>query len=430
MSIVQNLKLLNKPINELAMLSQETIMSMAQSGQIPVQYVAPILEVKANQAQTGAEIAAMAAQQDMPAGTVLEKLIAQNAANEVKAQMPEDMGIGALPVSEDMVPEFAGGGIVAFQAGGVSSSGIYDGLSDEARAIAKARSQFLGPNQTVADLLSYYEEAEKRAAEQAARSAGMRILEAGLGAMSGESPYALTNIGKGLQPAVKGYGEDLAKQAAADEARRRGKIEAKGMERAEKEKTFGQAMEARKTKFEAEQREKTAAADRASRERVAAMPGETERIAAQIRKEAAANGEKISAEEAARRAKAALTAPPDRYNALSNRLSAANKDIATRTYLLQQQLSQAKTDKEKKAIQNQIDAARRQVLDDYSISPADLAELQAAGRASAPSAPAVAAPAPTAPRSTGFSVTAPDGRTYTFPTQQAADEFRRRIPNQ
>jgi len=121
MSIAQNVKLLNKPINELAMLSQETIMSMAQSGQIPVQYVAPILEVKAKQAQTGAEIAAMAAQQDMPAGTVLEGLLAQNAANEAKAEMPEDMGIGTLPVSEDMVPEFAGGGIVAFSNGGATS---------------------------------------------------------------------------------------------------------------------------------------------------------------------------------------------------------------------------------------------------------------------------------------------------------------------
>jgi hypothetical protein len=133
MSIAQNVKLLNKPINELAMLSQETIMSMAQSGQIPVQYVAPILEVKAKQAQTGAEIAAMAAQQDMPAGTVLEGLLAQNAANEAKAEMPaiaqqtpmalpENSGIAALPVSEEMVPdEYAGGGIVAFQGGGATS---------------------------------------------------------------------------------------------------------------------------------------------------------------------------------------------------------------------------------------------------------------------------------------------------------------------
>jgi len=121
MSIVQNLKLLNKPISELAMLPQETIMSMAQAGQIPVAFVAPILGEKAKQAETGANAAAMMAQQQMPPGSVLEGILAQNAANEVKAEMPEDMGIGTLPVSEDMVPEFAGGGIVAFQAGGATS---------------------------------------------------------------------------------------------------------------------------------------------------------------------------------------------------------------------------------------------------------------------------------------------------------------------
>ena len=124
MSIAQNLKLLNKPITELAMLPQETIMQMAQMGQLPVAYVAPILKVKADQAEAGANAAAMMAQANAPAGTVLEDLLARNAANEAKAampEMPEDSGIAALPVDEGMVPEYAGGGIVAFQAGGATS---------------------------------------------------------------------------------------------------------------------------------------------------------------------------------------------------------------------------------------------------------------------------------------------------------------------
>jgi len=121
MSIAQNLKLLNKPIAELAMLPQETIMQMAQMGQIPVQFVAPILSEKAEQAKAGANAAAMMAQADAPAGTVLEGLLAQNAANEAKAAMPEDSGIAALPVDESMVPEYAGGGIVAFSNGGATS---------------------------------------------------------------------------------------------------------------------------------------------------------------------------------------------------------------------------------------------------------------------------------------------------------------------
>lgn len=36
-----------------------------------------------------------------------------------------------------------------------------------------------------------------------------RLLEAGLGIMGGESPYALTNIGKGPIPALRGFGEDI-----------------------------------------------------------------------------------------------------------------------------------------------------------------------------------------------------------------------------
>jgi hypothetical protein len=51
MSIRQNLRILNKPISELAMLPQETIMTMAQSGQIPVAFVAPILAEKAEASQ-------------------------------------------------------------------------------------------------------------------------------------------------------------------------------------------------------------------------------------------------------------------------------------------------------------------------------------------------------------------------------------------
>jgi hypothetical protein len=58
MSIRQNLRILNKPISELAMLPQETIMTMAQSGQIPVAFVAPILAEKAEASQRAVEVEA------------------------------------------------------------------------------------------------------------------------------------------------------------------------------------------------------------------------------------------------------------------------------------------------------------------------------------------------------------------------------------
>jgi hypothetical protein len=322
-------------------------------------------------------------------------------------------GLMSLDVPDNMYDGYAGGGIIAFANGGMPVDYAQFGafgkrLEDE----AKLREQFLGKDQSVADLMSYVQGLEGKAGERAERMFNLRLAQAGLGIAAGQSPYALQNIATGAMPALEAGASDIAKREEAELGRKKVLAELGGRERAEK---IGVLEGARKAE--------ESAADRASRERVAAMPGETERIAAQIRKEAAANGEKISAEDAARRAKAALTAPPDRYNALSNRLSAANKDIATRTSILQQQLSTAKTAKDKKAIQDQIDAVKNQVLSDYSITPADLAELQAAGRVSTPTASGAAAP-----RSAGFSVTAPDGTTYTFPTQQAADAFRAKIP--
>lgn len=57
---------------------------------------------------------------------------------------------------------------------------------------------------------------------EARKEAGwMRALEAGLGIMGGESPYAFTNIGKGAQAAIKGYGEDVKefRKAAKDRSK-------------------------------------------------------------------------------------------------------------------------------------------------------------------------------------------------------------------
>jgi hypothetical protein len=322
--------------------------------------------------------------------------------------MAAEGGLMALDVPDDMVPdEYAGGGIIAFANGGMPVDYAQFGtfgrrLEDE----AKLREQFLGKDQSVADLMGYIQGLEGKSGERADRMFNLRLAQAGLGIAGGQSPYALQNVATGAAPALEGYAGDIAKQEETEMARKKVLAELGGRERAEKIGVFEGARKAEES-----------AADRASRERVAAMPGETERIAAQIRKEAAANGEKISAEDAARRAKAALTAPPDRYNALSNRLTAANKDFATRSSILQQQLSTAKTEKERTDIQKKLEDLRTAVQTEYSISPADLAELQAAGRVAAPKA-------------TGLTVTAPDGRTYTFPTQQAADEFRRKIQGQ
>jgi hypothetical protein len=279
MSIRQNLRILNKPISELAMLPQETIMTMAQSGQIPVAFVAPILAEKAEQAKASANAAAMSEQQQMPPGTVLESLIAQNAANEAQEDMPmmappmpeaqdnmpmmgaqmpqmsqmpqpEDVGIGALPIPDEMIPGLAGGGIIAFQNRGLvegQESNMYTGLSEDIAALQAAKEAFVGPNQSVADLIAYNQEAEKRAAERAKSQFNTRLIEAGLLGLGGDSEYFGVNMGR-MAPAVKGMSEDTEKQAEAKEARIKSELAAKGIERKEKETTFGQTLADRTAK--------------------------------------------------------------------------------------------------------------------------------------------------------------------------------------
>jgi hypothetical protein len=332
MSIRQNLTILNKPISELAMLPQETIMTMAQSGQIPVAFVAPILAEKAEASQRAVEAEAMMAQEQMPPGSVIEKIIAQNAANETQANMPmmappmpeaqdnmpmmgaqmsqmsqmsqmpqpEDVGIGALPIPDEMIPGLAGGGIIAFQnrglvedevdlneitrgidaASGIDSlnsgevdlneitrgidaasgrnlTGKFSGLGEEAQVLAEERNRFLGPNQSVADLIAYNKEAEERADRRAKSQFNTRLIEAGLLGLSGDSPYFGVNLGK-MAPAVKGMSEDTEKQAEAKEARKKSELAAKGIERKEGEASFSQALAQRTAEFEADAKIKAA----------------------------------------------------------------------------------------------------------------------------------------------------------------------------
>jgi hypothetical protein len=208
------------------MLPQETIMTMAQAGQIPVAFVAPILAQKAEQAQAGANAAAMAAQQQMPTATVLEDIIAQNAANETREampQMPEEMGIAALPVSEDMMPEYAGGGIVAFEKGGDVDYSQFGDLGEELKRQEEIRRMYLGDNEAL--------RAEREGMDAAERQQrAFRLMEIGLGVAGGESPYFATNL-KGATPGIRGMAEDAA-------AQRKRKAELAGMERAEKAKVL------------------------------------------------------------------------------------------------------------------------------------------------------------------------------------------------
>ena len=114
------------PIDRMAKLPQAYIMQLAQRGQIPKDMVAPILAKKAENAQAAAIQNAAFKQAAMqggavPPSTVIEKIITQNAAQENAPAMNKmNVGVASAPINSNMYSRgMAGGGIVAFQEGGL-----------------------------------------------------------------------------------------------------------------------------------------------------------------------------------------------------------------------------------------------------------------------------------------------------------------------
>lgn len=99
--------------------------------------------------------------------------------------------------------------------------------------IAKAKAEPPVQTQTEEPLYAKYEkmlmderDAAKGAREEAKWS---RMLEAGLGILGGESPYAMVNIGKGATPGLKGYGEDVKALRGEERARVKDLLGIEGM---------------------------------------------------------------------------------------------------------------------------------------------------------------------------------------------------------
>ena len=107
----------DKSLDSLASLPQTLIMNMVQRKEIPETDLAMIMAKKAEMAQTSANLkAAQAQQQQGQAGTIMEQLMAKNAAADAARAQPAiqeqtDVGIASNPIPE---MRMAGGGIVAF----------------------------------------------------------------------------------------------------------------------------------------------------------------------------------------------------------------------------------------------------------------------------------------------------------------------------
>ena len=78
-------------------------------------------------------------------------------------------------------------------------------------------------------------EARKKEKQQAM---WMRVVEAGLGIMGGESPYAMVNIGKGATNALKGYADDLREQKRLDREERKILLDLDRADRAEQRENY------------------------------------------------------------------------------------------------------------------------------------------------------------------------------------------------
>jgi hypothetical protein len=252
---------------------------------------------------------------------------------------PQGQGLDQVPVPPQMFERqgMASGGIVAFQAGGgtppPSFANMYSGLTPDLEALAEARRAYMGDFPTESE-----EERRNRRREEQA----LRLMEAGLGIAGGTSESFAANL-KGALPAIRGYGTDLATQRKEDflrlaaERGEKGKVfegvlgargkaaeSAAAESRLDKELTAREAIEGANR----QSREAIEGANRRSRETIASLPKEKEQAAKTIFDEAAAAGMPITMEQAFTRATAALNPVADRYNALSNRLVAANKEIA------------------------------------------------------------------------------------------------------
>lgn len=131
-------------LEDLASLPQTLIMNMVQRKEIPQENLPMIMAKKAEMAQTAANLkAAQTQQQQGQPGTIMEQLMAKNAAEEAARSAPaiEDqtqVGIASNPTQE---MNFAGGGIVAF-AGDTDGSYVqgkaWEEMTEEERAAAIA----------------------------------------------------------------------------------------------------------------------------------------------------------------------------------------------------------------------------------------------------------------------------------------------------
>ena len=295
MGITQALALQEGPIDTLAKLPQQQLISMAQQGRISAEMLPVILNEKAQMIQEAANRQAAAAGQQP---SVTERNMMINAQAEAQPTMmaaapsfePQDTGIAGLNVPEDMYSgaEYAGGGIVAFQPGGAVFDPLEDVYGDDSEDLfltadgsssgdgfdayynrIKALREREAPQSPEVAAIKKYLADQSRRSEGRKLDAWTRALEAGLGMMGGTSPYAMVNIARGAAPAVKGYAEDVKEGRKEDLANMQMRLKLDEAERAEKLGAISAAEKGYGTQEQIRSRENIARLRRESMERIA-----------------------------------------------------------------------------------------------------------------------------------------------------------------
>jgi hypothetical protein len=295
-------------------------------------------------------------------------------------QMPMDAGVASLPVPEEMYSnEYAGGGIVAFQEGGdlndvdtlmslerdrsknlystesapsfasmfsnavqqdidSQTPGFGSGLGlgttmstqrsprrgrtlEDIYAETRAIREREAPQSAKVDAIQKFLDDQARKNTDVRTDAWTRALEAGLGILGGESPDALTNIGKGSQAAVKGFAEDVRERRKQTLADMQLQLQLDEAARREKLAALSSAERTYASERETESREETARLDRENRLAIANIPDKTLQAAAQLRKANPGLSYLDSVSQAAQ-----ALAPKDTYNATRTAVSSAAKD--------------------------------------------------------------------------------------------------------
>jgi hypothetical protein len=298
---------------------------------------------------------------------------------ETMAMMGNRSGIDAIGTG-DMVPQFAAeGGIIAFSNGGSSKQKREDYkqfLEDQIKESLLAQKENKSFEKTDAQIA----EMTKGLQSRKDMAPWMALTQAGLGMMSGTSPHALTNIGAGGQRGLESYGKSLSDVEA------------------DKKAMLQQQVEAEKAKLA----------------RQTGLTGQMQTSYGQIL------SKEIGAESAAATREAAATSKRGQDYL---RAQGIYKDLFNNAYDELGKTAKPGGINYKKYKENpeqqKIDA-RKIARGELSQDLVDLLGFKEVN-VTPPPAPA---PKPGAKKGP-VTVAVPGGKSYTFPTQEAADEFKR-----